>query len=71
MGKFNEWLSKEKNITEHGANDYGMETVEDTDLLENQLSQMADRVIGLLYSLSDDKKTKLMERFIVSLKKRI
>lgn len=48
-----------------------METVEDTDLLENQLSQMADRVIGLLYSLSDDKKTKLMERFIVSLKKRI
>lgn len=65
--KFNEWIiqNKDKNIKE----DLGMQTKEDAALIESQLEQWINRLVGLLHTSPN--KHKLMEKVIGELQKRI
>jgi hypothetical protein len=65
--KFNEWITqnKDKNLKE----DLGMQTREDPSLIESQLEQWINRLVGLLHTSPN--KQKLMEKVINELQKRI
>ncbi len=58
MRKFNEWLSKD----DSGQSD---------DLATNQLEQMVDRVIGLIYNADKQTQNALIEKFISNIRKRL
>lgn len=61
--RFNEWAEARAK-----SSDLGMETSTDTDLLESQLEQWINKLAGLLHSVPQDKKTKLLEKVISNIK---
>lgn len=67
--KFNEWCAEQNEI--HGLTNsnpnLGHASVEDDELLENQLGQMVDRVLGLI--ANSEKKDEYIDRFVAELSK--
>ena len=64
--KFNEWITQNKDEEFSGLKngDIGVTTYEDKDLLENQLDQWVTRLMGLLQSVPENRKVKLLEKVI-------
>lgn len=68
--KFNEWLTKrDDEFNELGSGNLGLETRHDYELLSNQLSQLKDRLAGLLNDLNPPMKKDLINKFISDVKK--
>ena len=67
--KFNEWMTQNKDSEfSELSSDLGMETDEDTAMLENQLDQWVTRLMGLLQGAPSEKKQKLIEKVITNIK---
>lgn len=66
MITFNEWV-KDTDISQ-GAS---MENDDGPDLIESQMSQMVDRVNGLLFNIPHEQKTQLLNKFISQLNDRV
>jgi len=67
---FNEWITQNKDEEFSGlknSDHAGMEQQEDQDLLENQLDQWVTRLMGLLQSVPQNRKAKLLEKVINNL----
>lgn len=67
---FNEWITQNKDEEFSGlknSDHAGMETQEDQDLLESQLDQWVTRLMGLLQGITQERKTKLLEKVISNL----
>ena len=69
--KFNEWITQNKE--EEFANlvtnkDLGMETQEQEGLIEGQLDQWVDKLMGLLHAVPSHRKQKLLEKVIDDLR---
>ncbi len=65
--KFNEWITQNRDQEFSGlknSDHADMEQQEDQDLLENQLDQWVTRLMGLLQSVPQNRKTKLLEKVI-------
>jgi hypothetical protein len=69
--KFNEWITQNKEEEFSGlktTRNLGLETQEDKDLIESQLDQWATRLMGLLQTIPQDRKQKLLEKVIGNIK---
>jgi hypothetical protein len=67
---FNEWITQNKSNEFSGLvtdKDLGMRTREDTDLLESQMEQWVNKLMGLLNSCPQHRKQELIEKVISSL----
>lgn len=69
--KFNEWITKRaEGLEELGSHSkLGMETKKDYELLSNQLSQLKDRIKGLLYDIEPPKRETILNNFIKDVQK--
>lgn len=68
---FNEWITQNKDEDFSGLTtnkDLGMQTREDKDLLESQMDQWVDKLMGLLHTVPAHRKQKLLEKVITSLR---
>lgn len=71
MSLFKEWITqnKEREFNNLVTNkDLGMETQEQEGLIESQLDQWVDRLMGLLHTLPQNRKQKLLEKVISDIK---
>jgi hypothetical protein len=69
---FNEWITKSVGeLPELSTPNLGMQTMSDEVLALNQLDQLVDRVRGVLYNVSEEKRNELMEIFISNLQSRV
>jgi uncharacterized protein (DUF608 family) len=58
--KFNEWMTQTKGS-------FGDSDMTEDSVLENQMEQWVNKLVGLLHSVPEDKKQKLLEKVIQSL----
>ena len=61
--KFNEWITQKDEFSEL-SNGSDLETMQDDAVVENQLDQWIDKLMGLLHTTPSDKKQKLLEKVI-------
>ncbi len=69
--KFNEWITARTSCEELGSSDLGMLTSEDDELVNSQLSQLVDRVAGVMHNVSESKRSQMIEKFFSEVKARI
>ena len=64
--KFNEWITQNRDEEFSGLKNNNIElaTQEDNDLLESQLDQWVTRLMGLLQTVPQNRKAKLLEKVI-------
>jgi hypothetical protein len=69
--RFNEWVTKrEDGLGELGSSgNLGIETKQDFELLANQLSQLKDRIKGLLYDMEPPKREAILSNFVKDIQK--
>jgi hypothetical protein len=67
--KFNEWITHNKAEFQdlNTSKDLGMETREEEGLLESQLEQWVNKLVGLLHTVPEARKQKLLEKVIQDL----
>jgi len=67
--KFNEWMTQNKAEFQdlNTSKDLGMETSEEEGLLESQLEQWVNKLVGLLHTVPEGRKQKLLEKVIQDL----
>lgn len=69
---FSEWVTKNVgDLGELSTPNAGMQIMSDETLALNQLDQLVDRVRGILYNVSEDRRDELMEIFISNLQSRL
>lgn len=76
MKSFNEWLTK----THEGESldslktsdgNLGLVTNEDEAMVVNQLEQFANRIRGILYNVSEEKRDELLEKLFTDLRNKV
>lgn len=67
---FNEWITqnKEEEFSALSSQGLGMRTREDTDLIEGQLDQWVNKLMGLLNAVPQERKQKFLEKVISNIK---
>lgn len=66
--KFNEWLTQNKPEFEELSQDLNMRTQDQEDLIESQLDQWVNKLVGLLHNLPEERKQKLIEKVVENLR---
>ena len=62
MATFNEWMTKRVETEQPLDNDEA--------IIENQLSQLTDKLFGILYNAPEERQGYLLQKFIESLQNR-
>jgi len=62
--KFNEWITQNSNNFGELSSDLGMKTREQEGLLESQLEQWVNKLMGLLHTIPPHRKQELLEKVI-------
>jgi hypothetical protein len=62
--RFNEWISQNNKDFDELSSNLGIETKEEEGLIENQLDQWVNKLMGLLHTVPSNRKQKLLEKVI-------
>lgn len=70
---FNEWLTvnHEADALKNSDDDLGLVTNEDEAMVVNQLEQFVNRIMGILHSVSEEKRGPLVEKLITDLRNKV